>query len=214
MASNKKPKKKYIPRDIRYPSLVTQINSFSPFEKAFESLLETGECQVDSNGTLIFIDSTGITQSFSSSLKVYLEIVDIFCKRNNIQYDIKSLHLLHNQVFEGIGLDEEIVDKAKPCLDFCKRIICTLPPKELFSILNTVRIGMSIEKAVPGNLKNPELLLSNIKSKVGELNYEEVLEKNKYFQELALKEPNNERVIKLRNVYVEYLAAYRFSLSK
>lgn len=56
MAGNKKPKKKYVPIPIRYPSLVTQMNSFLPFEKALDRLLETGEVEVDGEGMFIFKD--------------------------------------------------------------------------------------------------------------------------------------------------------------
>ena len=210
MASNKKPKKKYVPRDIRYPSLVTQINSFGPFEQALDKLLETGEAQVDKSGLLIYQNAQGEDQSFVSTLKLYLEIITVYCARNNITYYFNPMITLQNRMFESLGFDEEEFDAAKPSIAHAKQIIMKIKPAELFSILNTVRIGLNIEKNTEVSLKDPEMALYSHKYKAGDLTYEQVLEKNKQFQERALEVPNDEHIIKLRDFYTEFLAAYNF----
>lgn len=210
MASNKKPKKKYVPRDIRYPSLITQINSFVPFEAALDRLLETGEAECDHTGLLIFKDSAGNTQSFISSLKVYIEIVSIYCKQNNIEYNLYPLHILQNRMFEVMGFDEEEIEEARKCLAVCKEIIVKIKPSMLLSILNTVRISMAIEKKTEPTLKNPEMYLFALKHKAGELSYEDVTERYKKYQALALENPEDEHIIKLRDFYVEFFTAYNF----
>ena len=210
MASNKKPKKKYIPKDIRYPSLVTQINSFDPFEKALDKLLNTGEAQVDKSGLLIYQNAQGEDQSFVSTLKLYLEIISVYCTRNNITYDIQPLVILQNRMFESLGFDEEEVDAAKVSIGHAKQIIVKIKPAELFSILNTVRIGLNIETNTKISLKDPEMALYSLKYKAGDLTYDQVLNKNKQFQERALETPNDEHIIKLRDFYTEFLAAYNF----
>lgn len=214
MAKSSKPKKKYTPKLIRYPSIVTQQNSFVPFEQALNKLLETGESSVDEYGTLIFKDPTGVIQSFSATVKTYIEIIDIYCKRNNISFNLKPIHVLHNRLFEAIGFDEEEVEEAKLALEACKEIIRKIKPTELFSILDSIRIQIGLEKVSPESLKDPEVLLFKLKHKVGDLSYEEVLEKNKYFQQLVLQGNTSDRIVKLRDVYVEYLAAYTFTRQK
>ncbi len=210
MASNKKPKKKYVPKDIRYPSLVTQINSFAPFEQALDKLLETGEAQVDHAGLLIYQNAKGEDQSFVSTLKLYIEIITIYCNRHNITYDFKPLTVFQNRMFESLGFDEEEIQAAKVSINIAKQIVIKIKPDELFSILNTVRIGLNIEKNTQISLKDPEMALYSLKYKAGDLTYEEVLEKNKQFQERALEVPDNEHIVNLRDFYAEFLAAYTF----
>lgn len=210
MGKSSKPKKKYTPKPIRYPSLVTQINSFYPFEQALDRLLNTGEIETDSVGLYIFKDGSGVNQSFVSSLKVYIEVIEIYCNRHKLTFNTKPLHVLQNRMFEARGFDEEEIIEARKTLDICKQIICKIKPSELMDILNSVRISMKFEKAVEGSLKDPEVLLSKLKHRVGELSYEEVLIKNKYFQEQYELNTNDEHIKKLRDVYVEYLAAYKF----
>ena len=157
MAKTKKPKKKYVPRQIRYPSLVTQMNSFGPFEKALDELLETGTVTVDESGLLVFKDGAGQNQSFVSTLKVYMDIITIYCTRNNIQYDIKPLTILQNRMFEALGFDEEEIDEARKCLALCKEIIVKIKPTALLDILDTPRIGLNFETTTTIYLKDPEI---------------------------------------------------------
>jgi hypothetical protein len=214
MGKSSKPKKKYTPRQVRAPSLITSMNSFEPFEKALNKLLDTGECETDQFGTLIYKDPSGVTQAFAFTVKTYIEIIDIYCKKHNLIYDLKPLHLLQNSLYEAIGFDEEEIDKAKVVLQTCKDIINKIKPTELMKILESIRIQIGLEKVSPESLKDPEVLLFKLKHKLGDLTYEEVLEKNKYFQERVISGNTSDRIIKLRDVYVEYLAAYNFTRRK
>lgn len=210
MGKSNKPKKKYTPKPIRYPSLVTQINSFYPFEQALDRLLNTGEIETDSVGLYIFKDGSGVNQSFVSSLKVYIEVIEIYCNRHNLTFNTKPLHVLQNRMFEARGFDEEEIIEARKALDICKQIICKINPKVLMDILNSVRISMKMEKVTEGSLKNPEVLLAKLKHRVGDLTYDEVLDKSKEYQELYEAHPEDEHIKKIRDVYLEYQAAYRF----
>lgn len=210
MGKSNKPKKKYTPKPIRYPSLVTQINSFYPFEQALDRLLNTGEIETDAIGLYIFKDGAGINQSFVSTLKVYIEIIEIYAQRNHLTINTRPLHILQNRMFEARGFDEEEIIKARETLNVCKEIICKINSKELLDILGTVRISMKLEKNIEGSLKNPEVLLAKLKHRVGDLTYDEVLDKSKEYQELYEAHPEDEHIKKIRDIYLEYQAAYRF----
>lgn len=210
MGKSSKPKKKYMPKPIRYPSLVTQINSFYPFEQALDRLLNTGEIETDNIGVYIFKDGAGINQSFVSTLKVYIEIIEIYAQRNHLIINTRPLHVLQNRMFEARGFDEEEIIEAKETLNVCKEIICKINSKELLDILGTVRISMKLEKSIEGSLKNPEVLLAKLKHRVGDLTYDEVLRKTEEYQELYNQNPEDEHIKKIRDIYLEYQAAYRF----
>ena len=211
MSKSKKPrKKKYIPIPVRYPSLVTQINSFQPFEAALTKLLETGEAECDENGMLIFRDSASNIQSFVTSIKVYIDIITIYCSQNKIQYDLYPLHLLQNRMFEARGFCEEEIEEAQKCLAVCKQIIVKIKPSILLDMLNTVRIASGIERNINPSLKTPEMLLYVLKHQAGDLPYEIVCQRNKQYQQLAKEHPEDPHILKLRDFYVEYFTAYNF----
>lgn len=203
-------KKKHNPIPVRYPSLVTQLNSFIPFENALNKLIETGEANCDDDGTLVFKDGAGVTQSFTSSIKVYIEIITLYCKQNNIVYDTHPLTILQNRMFEGIGFDEDEIDKARKCLNDCKQLVMRIKPSVLLSYLNTVKISIAFEKNSECSLKDPELYLFSLKHKAGDLTYDEVYERSKKYNELSKNNPNNERILMLKNFYTEFLVAYIF----
>lgn len=210
MGTNKKPKKKYVPRDVRYPSLVTRINSFAPFEAALDRLLDTGEVTVDEDGLMIFKDSAGNTQSFVSSIKTYIDLMTVYLKREKIEYNLYPLHILHNRMFEAVMFDEEEVIEARKCLNVCKDIIGKIKPSVLMEVLNTVRLGNELQKKVEPSLKNPDIALFALKHKAGDLTYEDVADRYKKYQDLVIEEPDNEHYVELRDFYVEFYAAYNF----
>lgn len=211
MAKSSKPKKKYVPKMARVPSMVTQMNSFIPFEKALWNLLETGEGEVDEVGNLIFHDDLGKVYSFVSSLNLYIQIVKIYATKKELDINLRPMYILQNRMYECLGFDEEEVDEGRKQFEICKDIICKIKPSLLMEILDTIRISINLDTVVKGSLKEPEVMLRRIINKVGELTYEEVLEKNKYFQDRYMENPTDEHIKKLRDTYLEYQSAYCFA---
>lgn len=211
MAAKKKPKKKYVPRPVYYPGLIVQIHAFENFENALNMFLETEEVETDSTGLFIYYDNAGIKQSFESSLRVYITLANIYGERNNLQFNLHPLTILQNRMFERRGFDEEEIEEAKKALDICKQIICKIPAREIRNILDSVKAKVNIDRVVVGDLKNPEILLSSCKFNYGDLSYEEVINKDEEFQKLYSENPNDERIKYLRDVYMKFLSAYRFT---
>lgn len=209
MAANKKPKKKYVPRDVFYPKLITQIHSFKPFEDALQKLLDTGECDSDQNGTLIYFDGLRKPQAFDASIKTYIDIIRIHGVRTGNAYKLRPLNILHNRLFEGISFSETEIKAAKECLEVCKQIICKIPRKEFFDIIQSIRITKGIDAATTASLKESELKIAKYKHLVGDLEFEDVQERNNHYQQLHKENPNDERIKKLMDIYIDFLSAYR-----
>lgn len=212
MASNKKPKKKYTPKPVYYPNLVIGIHAFTNFEEALDKFLATGEVQTDEIGNFIYVDNGGVTQSFRDALMVYTSLIHIYGTRVGKVFDYKPLTILQNRMFERRGFDEEEFIKAKECLKLCREIVSKIPGNELRNIMLSTRTLLNIERSVKSDLKTPELLLSYLKVKAGDLSYEEVIEKDKNYQQLCIDNPEDTRLKELRDFYMEFVSAYRFSL--
>lgn len=136
--------------------------------------------------------------------------LDITNQKFNKLTAIKPLTILQNRMFEALGFDEEEIDEARKCLILCKEIIVKIKPTTLLDILDTVRIGLNFETATTISLKDPEMAIFSFKYKAGDLSYDDVLERNKKFQDLAIDYPYDEHYRKLRDFYMEFLAAYNF----
>lgn len=210
MATNKKPKKRYVPRKTYYPNLVNQLNSFTPFEDALTRLLETGECEVDDFGNLTYRTATGVVQSFESTLRVYIQVVELCARRKRLEFDTRPLSLLQNRMFERKGFDEEEIEHAQTALRRSRILMSRMETLEIRDILTTVKTSIALDKTTDEDLStNPEGRLAKYQRLAGKLSYEEVVARNAEYQLLA-EGSSDPRIIETRDLYVRYLSAYNF----
>jgi hypothetical protein len=207
MATTKKPNKKYVPKLVRYPSLVTQHNSFGPFESALDRLLDTGESEMDEYFILTYKDGTGNNQSYFYTLETYIKVSEIYASRAKLTYDFSSLRVLQNRVFDALVIDEEEVLRGKEALKICKKIISSIPYSLLKDIITTIRTSTAISKVTATSTR--EDTLRRFKEKIGDLPIEEVRVKANRFQTLHLEDPTNLNLVRLVEAYSGYLEAYR-----
>ena len=112
-----------------------------------------------------------------------------------------------NHQHEGVDL---YCKKGEEIFSIEDGIIVKIKPAALLDILDTVRIGLNFETATTISLKDPQMAIFSFKYKAGDLSYDDVLERNKKFQNLAIEYPDNKHYCKLRDFYMEFLAAYNF----
>lgn len=192
-------KKKYTPKPIRFPSLITANNSFDSFENALERLLSTGETQVDNQYILIYKDSGGSFKSFTATLRVYITLIELYFSRQGKVYNSSKLNVLLNRLFEGTVLYEEEVADARVLLAECKQFMRMIKPSELMSMITTLRISSRI------NLDGtPESSLAWCKSAIGDIGENQVKLKVEEFSKLHLENPENFNYKRLADVYTTY----------
>lgn len=137
-----KAKKKYVPKMVRIPSLITHLYSFSGFEAALSKVLETGQIQIDEVGKAVYIDNAGRQLSFSDTLGTYIDIVDLYARRNGRTTELPCMKKLQGNLYKDVVVDEEEIEAAQAEMDFCKRVIATIKPSELLDITQTLRTRM------------------------------------------------------------------------
>jgi len=209
--ATKRAKKKYVPRPVYYPGMIIQIHAFSEFERALDNFLATGQVDTDHEGTFIFKNNAGIVQAYDCALYIYIRLATIYGQRNNKVYNLKPLSILQNRMYERRGFDEEEIEAAKKCLDVCRQILCKIPAPEVRDILTSIKTSLRLEEIIEADLKNPQLLIEKFKARFGDLTEEEVIEKDKHYQELAIEFPDDERIKFLQKEYSKFVAAYRFN---
>lgn len=134
-----KTKKKYVPKLVRLPSLVTHLFSFGAFEAALDKVIQTGEVRLDEVGVPVYTDNSGRQLSFRDTLRTYIDIVDLHSRRVKVQINLNSMKKLMDRLGELKVIDEEEVDQAQHDMDICKRVIATIKPSELMDIVRTLR---------------------------------------------------------------------------
>lgn len=209
MSKNKRPRKKYTPREVYSPNLVNQINAFQPIEEALDRLIETGVCLEDSNGDLVYQSANKVPISFKESLSVYITVIDVYASRNNLAIDTSPMGKLLNAFYEARDIDESLILETRQLLKICREIICKISALELRSITQVWKISRALEDVFQNDFTEPEFALETIKTRIGDLSYEEVVAKNEEFQALALKCPENNKIISIRNTYAKALSIYR-----
>lgn len=209
MANNKKPRKKYTPRAVYHPNLINQMNSFSAFETALERLAETGECMVDEFGCLTFVGSNGTIQSFESTLRVYIHVLEICVLRKLFTLDTTSLSVLQNRMFERNGFDEEEIAQAQEVLKKARILLSRVNTLVVRDILTVVRTAAAMDRQIadPTTLP-PQEGLALCYRIAGKLSYEEVVLKDQEYQQLAENNPDDKVITEIRDIYAKYLSVY------
>ena len=139
MAKNKKPKKKYKPREVFYPQIMTRVNSFGPFEEALEKLIETQEVELDENGQYIYRHPDGSIRAFESDLYLYARFIEIFAERQQTKVDTGSLWKLRDSLLaKGDLLLSEIVG-VKDTVSICKDILTKIKAIESRKIIEILK---------------------------------------------------------------------------
>lgn len=215
MAGNKKPKKKYIPKKMYTPNILNQMNSFSAFEEALTKLLKTGESEIDDVGILIYKTASGMVQSFESTLRVYIQILEIYALRCKVVVHTDILSVLQNRMYERKGFDEEEIEQALVCLGECKKHFASIPTVVFRDILQTVKASLAWDKLPDSPIaKNPEDVLAKYQRLCGKLTYEEVVSKSQEYQELAKENSDSTHIQELNASYMKYLFAYRMCIAE
>ena len=139
MPKNKKPRKKYTPRDIYHPQLMNRVNSFGPFEGALQKLIDTGEVELDENDHYIYRHTDGSVRAFESDLYLYARYAEIYGDRKGIVVDTTSLWKLRESMLAKGDLCLSEILGMQETLEVCKRILTTIKPTESREILNLLR---------------------------------------------------------------------------
>ena len=139
MAKNKKPKKKYKPREVFYPQIMTRVNSFGPFEEALEKLIETQEVELDENGQYIYRHTDGSIRAFESDLYLYARFAEIHGENKGFIVDTTPLWKLRESLLAKGDLCLSEILGMQSTLEICKQILATIKPTESREILNLLK---------------------------------------------------------------------------
>ena len=139
MPKNKKPRKKYTPRDVYHPQLMNRVNSFGPFEDALQKLIDTGEVELNENDHYIYRHTDGSVRAFESDLYLYARYAEIYGDRKGIVVDTVPLWKLRESMLAKGDLCLSEILGMQETLEVCKRILTTIKSVESREILNLLR---------------------------------------------------------------------------
>ena len=139
MPKNKKPRKKYTPRDIYHPQLMNRVNSFGPFEDALQKLIDTGEVELDENDHYIYRHTDGSVRAFESDLYLYARYAEIYGDRKGAIVDTTPLWKLRDSMLAKGDLCLSEILGIQSTLEICKQILTNIKATESREILGLIR---------------------------------------------------------------------------
>lgn len=147
MPKPKKTKKKYTPRPVYYPQIMTKVNSFGPFEAAMDKLIETGEVELDENGHYVYHHTDKTQRSFESDLYLYARFAELYCESKGLKVDTEPLWKLRESMLAKGDLDFKEIQAMQTTLEICKKILMVVNPIESRNILSIIskEVGLTLE---------------------------------------------------------------------
>jgi len=144
MSKPKKPKKKYVPRAIMIPRLISTTDNFDALEAALLSIIETGEVEIDDLGFYVYKDEVGTTMSFESNLRIWACFLDVWKGRvPGRVVDTAPLWQLQSTFEQALPIDEELVETVRNNMALYGKIIKPMAAAEARDVMMTVKIDMA-----------------------------------------------------------------------
>lgn len=139
MAKNKKTRKKYKPREVFYPQIMTRVNSFHPFEEALNKLIETEEVELDENDHYIYRHPDGSIRAFESDLYLYARFVEIYAESKGRNINTQPLWILRDSLLNKGDLVLSGIIGIKDILDICKNVLTSIKATESRKIIEILK---------------------------------------------------------------------------
>lgn len=139
MAKNKKTRKKYKPREVFYPQIMTRVNSFHPFEEALNKLIETEEVELDENDHYIYRHPDGSIRAFESDLYLYARFVEIYAESKGKNINTQPLWTLRDSLLNKGNLVLSEIIGIKDILDICKNVLTSIKATESRKIIEILK---------------------------------------------------------------------------
>lgn len=153
--SKTKSKKKYKPKPIYIPNLITAMYSFEPLEKALHELMTVGEIFEDDRGNYAFIDGSGRIRSFHEDLFLYIQFVLIYGERTGQSFDVSAVNDLRRALDEKTEFSEKQIRLALEDIKKYKNLFTRIKPTESRSILDEITVRFKSIQQV--RAENPQL---------------------------------------------------------
>lgn len=143
MAKTKK-KKKYVPRTLMVPRLLSVTRNFDALEAALRKIIETGEAEIDEVGFYTYKDEVGTTMSFDSNLRIWACFLDVWKGRvPGRVVDTAPLWQLQAVFEQSLPIDEELVETVLENMTVYGKIIKPMAAAEARDLMMTVKVDMA-----------------------------------------------------------------------
>ncbi len=139
MAKNKKTRKKYKPREVFYPQIMTRVNSFHPFEEALAKLIDTEEVELDENDHYIYRHPDGSIRAFESDLYLYARFIEIYVESKGGNINTQPLWTLRESLLAKGDLVLSEIIGIKDTLDICKNVLTAIKSSESRRIIEILQ---------------------------------------------------------------------------
>lgn len=137
MSKKPKKKKKYVPKAVLIPKLVSGVSGFDPFEAAINRIIETGEILIDENDQLYYLDFSNRRLSLETSALIVCRYLEYFGESRHMTIDTQPINDFLIQLKEK-SLDEETIEAVLTLLGTCRVAYRSMPHQQSNQILKEI----------------------------------------------------------------------------
>lgn len=141
-----KPKKKYVPKPVRFPQLLNGFTAFLPVITALETILRDKTILVGPRDDYVYVQANGLMYSLFDELTLFENFIARWCERNKREFDVRALIRFKTQLTNKTGFDEEIVSNCLDALKLFQRVFSACPAGEARHITKAIKIQGEFER--------------------------------------------------------------------
>lgn len=145
MARSQKPRKKYVPKDVRVPLLVGVDSVYRPLERIIEQIERDGTVNTSQRGTPMFQDINGLWFASAAAISGIVDFVEMYNRRHHTTLPILAMSELRIALDYAMPVFEHTLSRLKADLVVIRKELSLADPDDLVDILRQTQIKEQLD---------------------------------------------------------------------
>ena len=145
MARSQKPRKKYVPKDIRTPMLVGVDLVFRPLEAILDQIEHDGTINASRRGVPMFKAGDGIWYASGPAIEGIITHLEMYCTRHKKTLPLDALRELRIALDYDMPVFKRTIDGIKESLPIIRKELSFANPDDQVDLLTQAQIKEAFE---------------------------------------------------------------------
>ena len=145
MARSQKPRKKYVPKDVRVPLLVGVDSVYRPLERIVDQLERDGTINTSARGTPMFQDINGLWFASAPAISGIVDFLEMYNRRHDKSLPILAMSELRIALDYSMPVWQHTLNRIKADVVVIRKELSLADPDDLLDILRQTQIKEAFE---------------------------------------------------------------------
>lgn len=146
MSRSKKPRKRYIPREVRTPMIIGAHLVLSPLDQIVRQIKTDGTVDVDAKGIPQFRATCGNFFATVPAIEGVIYHFEVLEMRRGITLPLEPLRQFKIALEYCVPITESLLEKLKHSLSVLRKTLSSGDPGEQIDILRTAQVKFEMER--------------------------------------------------------------------